>query len=397
MFVVTSEGTRLSPQCMQFAKKWWIYDLTPFHSFWKKTVEGQQSSSKTRNTTHIGVDSNVWGALLKAYKLHLFSPLGSIAVFASDFHSHFKNKISSKNLRETLAIFSRLGLDKIGHLRRLPPHQIQQRFGKAWADFLRGIISPKQASWIWEPFHSKDPVLWSYDFENLCVDGLRIFEEIKQGLEKLAEIHPYFGISQIQIHFILSEVTEEETFDFQFTHRISLKKDLGWILRLLQERLTHMSVSYPVQRICMSLLPADSPESIQLSLFEDRAKILAWKEVCKKLENQNFAVFQPESTASYVPEFSWRRSSALPASASLNAKKNLNFSLHGLRRPLIQEKQPYQISPPEGALKFSERLAWFDEKGERRQRDYFMARTARHWVWVFKNEKDEWFRQGIIE
>jgi len=119
--------------------------------------------------------------------------------------------------------------------------------------------------------------------------------------------------------------------------------------------------------------------------------LLAYKNICERLENQGFPVFKPIEQPSYVPELSWTRRSPLAKKENLAAPAE-----RGIFRPLIH-LPPKEIPKPLGRLQFTERITWFDESGTQRQRDYYLARFPRQWAWVFQNESQQWFQQGIVE
>src|SRR2546421_634814 len=102
MFAVTEKSENLSPIAMRFGR-FWIYDLRAFHDFWMQMVRHQKTTF---------VDASPWSALLKAYRLHLFSPLKELVYFARDFHTHYpdlKAQMSEKKIRDVFEIFSNLG------------------------------------------------------------------------------------------------------------------------------------------------------------------------------------------------------------------------------------------------------------------------------------------------
>ncbi|MDB5037590.1 MAG: nucleotidyltransferase [Bacteriovoracaceae bacterium] len=383
MFAISREHESLSPSAMKFAN-WWIYDLHSFHSFWQQLIQ---------NKTHLFVEQTVWSALLKAYQIHLFSPMSSLIPFAKDFHEHYpdfksKQKVSDKKIEEVFQIFSHLGLKKVEQLKRFSRDELQKRFGPHWALFFEGILNP-ESPWKWISHRSPEILFWSFEFEYFCIDSALLFQEISRGISLLAAEKPLFSIHQLEITFVLSEGNEnlkpsENEMQLSFTYEPSLQKDNLWILKLIEERLSHFKFDHPVWKFQMKLFPAGAKRSYQLSLF-DKSDEISWGELQQKLKDQNFKAFQPAPTFSYLPEKSWTR-----------GEIRSTASFHGLFRPLIQGL-PEKISPPESSLKFTERLTWFDQKGIHYQRDYFIARDQRAWIWIFRNEKDEWFKQGIIE
>jgi hypothetical protein len=176
-------------------------------------------------------------------------------------------------------------------------------------------------------------------------------------------------------------------FEIVNAHPYVLSRDLIWILRLFDDRLQQLRLSSAISRMLLKILPAPPLPQIQLGLFEDHAKALAWNTLCQKLLNEKFRVFQPQILPSYTPEGVWQPGSPFEVPT---------LPAQGMIRPLIQES-PQPAAEPSGPVWFTERLAWFDEYGVHRARDYFISRNEDSWIWIFQNEKGSWFRQGIIE
>ncbi len=381
LFTLSETPQELSPHVMFFAKRWWIYDLSPFHEFWRQLMGSKKEFHSA---------STIWEALLKAYGLHAFSALEMLRPFAEDYHQHHKNNVSARSSQKVFQTLSHLGLQKLGHLRRLTAPQIQRRFGVAWGKFFYGILEPKTAPWIWIP-HKKEEILQrDFEFDHPTVDALLIFSELSTALTQLAATHPFFGVQKLRVTFYLYEQPESPMgLDIAFTHRPFLKRDHAWIMKILQERLMHLQLDERAERMSLELTPARPPQGLQLSLFQNESEKMRWHHLIEKLEDQNFQVFQPQPTASYVPELSWKRESPLRITTT-------EVFQQGLQRPLIQEN-PCPIAKPEGRLHFMERLQWFDERGKSHCRDYFMTRSYRQWIWIFLDESKRWYRQGVIE
>jgi len=363
----------------------WIFDLTAYHSFWQKQVLKDAALEKW------SVGENPWQALMHFYGLHLFSPLEDLAPLARDFHTHRKNPVNSKNIRDVFAAFRRLGLLRIGHLRRLPFPGLQKRFGKSWADFLRGILTPTECPWIWEPFRKQDPLSWTTDLEEPSVDAFLILENLMSGFRKIAESSPESRIQKFNISLHLSH---PQIFEFDFPHSISLQKDSAWIRKLIEEKLHHLCLEESVFRLRVDAFPVELKAAGQLSLFGNRAENLTSEKTrlhhfYRRLENQGYSIFKPQSLPSYVPEKSWAKVSPLNENAGVIVDR-------GLIRPLIQ-KDILPIPVPDKSCKFTERITWFDEKGIEHRRDYFMMRQTRAWAWVFRDKNENWFEQGVIE
>jgi hypothetical protein len=384
MFAITRQPEGLSPSAMKF-KDFWIYDLRTFHSFWKQLVQNKKQ-------TFVG--ESPWEALMKAYRLHLFSPLEDLISFARDFHEHDSTpsaNISEKNIRETFHIFSNLGLKKIEQLRRFSRDNLQQRFGPTWASFFEGVLQ-RDTPWKWKPYRAPETLVLAFEFEDFCTSADLLFQEISKELSSLAAAHPQFITSQLKIGFTLSQENEllqphEKEILLGFHYEPLLQKDLKWMLELIKNRIFQIQFDHPLWKFQIELFPANPRRVQQLSLFKNQADELSWLSLCQKLADQSFYAFEPEPTYSYLPEACWRRA---------NQSKSAHWPSHALVRPLIQE-DPKPIAPPQGSLKFTERLSGFDECGKFFQRDYFFTRATRHWIWVFRNHTGEWYRQGILE
>lgn len=382
MYVVSRQAEPLSSAVMRF-QALWIYDLSAYHSFWKESVQTRSSTSS------MAWDDFIWKALAKIYGLHLFSPTEALIPFARDYHQHRRHLIGSKNIRDLFASLRRLGLEKIGHLRRLPRSQFQKRFGRAWADFFHGISEPETAEWIWEPLRSQDPLLWSTEFETASVDAGQIVNVICEGLLKISQKSASLRTQKIELQLQLSD---PEIILFEFPHPLILQTELGWIRYLITERLHRLSLDAAVWRVSLRIFPSEPSTTAQLSLFQKQKGLadIQRKAFYERLENQGFQIFVPQSEPSYLPEESWGRISPLTKSSEVE------FSSHGLFRPLIQ-LSPQRISSPSGALRFTERISWFDSEGAHHTRDYFVARADRHWIWIFRTQANEWFQQGVVE
>jgi hypothetical protein len=379
MFALSKNHVRLSPSVMKFAD-WWIYDLKTLHPFWKEKISQDQ---------HYFSAELLWEAILKAYRLHSFTPLKEIGILASTYHSFFKTKISSKNQKDVFAILRRLGLDRLGNLKRLPLSDIQKRFGKSWKDFFHGFIDPASAPWKWIPYREKEIFSLDYEFENLCADLEQLLQPVENYLKDLAHQQPQLQIENIHLQFTTYQSSDDPFLNLTTPYPYILHRDLKWILKLLHERLSQLSFRSPVTRLKLDLHKSDSAPFIQLSIFSNEMTMsLEWKALCEKLLNENFKIFVPEILPSYLPEDSWRKGSPFiyPSIPS-----------YGLFRPLIQETPSPIANPLEKQTWFTERLTWFDTQGEIHGRDYFISRGSRQWLWVFKNEKNEWFQQGVIE
>lgn len=381
MFALSSKLESLSPILMKFGQ-FWIYDLTPFHSFWKNLVQ---------NKKDIFVGESPWDVVLKAYRIHLFSPFQELAPLIKDFCDCNKLKISEKKIQTNLEILTHLGLKKIEQLKRFNRDEIQRRFGRDWADLFAGILS-KSTPWPWHPYRQPEVLSISIEFDDFCIDADLLVHSIGQKILATSRQHPSFCIQKCLLYFTLSQgneclSSEENQILLSFTYEPILSKDFLWILKLIQNQILQMKFDYPISKVEMHLYPAPPKASHQLSFLNTRHQEISLKELCQKLADQNIQAFQIAPTHSYLPEDSWEK--------DFNGNSGV-ASNHGLMRPLIQE-EIRAIPDPEGALKFTERLRWFDSNGAAHERDYFITYSQRKWIWIFRDEKGGWYRQGIVE
>jgi len=385
MYIVSRTWKPLSPHMMKF-RDLWIFDLRPFHDFWKKTVlENQISPNSSDSSSAIVWSDSAWGALLKIYNIHTFAPLESLQPFAEDYHAHFDTKVTHSSHKMFFSSMKRLGLDRIGHLKRLSPIEIGKRFGKGWADFMRGIMNPQITPWPWHPFRPNEPLLWKEDLEDPTVDAALIVEKLMNGIRVLST-QTQSKIKTIEISLVYGET---ETLALQFVHPILISTNHSWVQNLIEQRLFSLQIEAAINRLGLSITPIESENQVQLSLFNSQAPQLALDSLCRKLENQGVQIFKPSSTPSYIPEDSWFRASPL--------LKTISLSSHRAHlRPLIQFP-PRAISAPAGILKKTEQLEWCDPQGCLRSRTYYLTRRNRHWAWVFQTETGRWFEQGVLE
>jgi hypothetical protein len=384
MFAVSKRKAELSPTQMKFGE-FWIYDLRAFHTFWRQLVQDQND---------VVVSDTVWNALLSAYGIHLFAPLVQLIPFARDFHKHYpdlRGEMSEKKIKEVFQIFAHLGLKKVEHLKRFSRDDIQKRFGRNWGIFFQGVLTP-QTPWTWYAYREPEVLSTTFEFEDFCIDAALLLQEMSRALLHLSKDNPRFALRKLQVTFVLSQGneffrTQENEIHLSFTYEPLLEKDFGWILKLIEKRLYEMHFDYPIWKFELDLYPAGAKSTYQLSLFKNKQEEMNWYELCQKLADQNFCAFEPAPTFSYLPEKCWQK---------VQSPKQLAWPTHALSRPLLQES-PKKIPPPESALKFTERLAWFDEEGKNFERDYFIARGKGKWIWVFRDQQDEWFQQGVVE
>jgi len=388
MFALSLKELYLSPHVMRF-QNLWIYNLNHLHSSLQKKIK-ENPQART--------GSSIWAALHHHYGIHLFSPLKKLDNFSRDYFasSQIENsqKPSLKEIQNTFSIFADLGLKKIEQLRYFTRESIQKRFGKAWGKLWEGIFHPEEAPWIWEPFKKIIPLFWNFEFESLCMNHEELIQEINSGLEKIAAENPTFTLHSLKLQFILSQPSDNsyET-ELSFTYFPKLQNESQWILKLLEEKISNLQFPFPIWKLQLQLNPSEDRKNIQLFLFNTSKTSEAYKNkdlhaIALKLKDQGFQVFEPAPTSSHLPEKSWKK--------ILPSEKKEEFSFHSIHRPLFQYS-PQAIQKPDTRMKFTERITWFDEKGGRLQRDYFFARYSKVWKWIFRDEKNQWFEQGIVE
>lgn len=378
MFAVSLQDQDLSPIKSSF-HHYWIYDLQVFHPFWINKIKAKSD---------IFFGESVWDSLLKAMGVSFFSDLKNIEDFSKSYHQYFNHSISSKNRRDVFAHFRRIGITKVGHLKKIPPQQIQRRFGKHWAEFFKGICFPKKTEWKWQAHKEQQIYKFSFEPEYILTQQSELLHFFQSSLEKLASHEQSLCIETLQIDIHCPESEEEKNFHFYFPHKPLLSKEKKWIQRSVEERLRNLEVHTPIYKLVFSIQSPQDLQSIQLHLFQNQYEQIEWKDLIHKLQSNGFNVFQPEILASHLPEGSWRMSS--------HSIANIHITPNTYYRPLIQHLSR-KISAPSGKLYFTERIEWVDTEGEKHQRNYFITHSQKRWVWVFQNENQEWYQQGIVE
>jgi len=378
MFALSRDFQKLSPACMKFCE-YWLYDLRCFHHFWK---------DKLQKNKNIQIAPTVWELILRAEKINLFSDMKELRRFSEKYHNFYCHKISSKASEKLFSHLSRLGIQKVGHLRRLPYSQTQSRFGKLWAEFFKHLLNPSSADWRWIPCGEAVILEESFDPEFELINLQPLVFKCAEILSNWAEQKPDLCIEEISLELSSWDSLEDQSLNLEFRHQPLLSKNIAWISRLLEDRLQSFQFFAPLSRIRLSLKPVYHKRSIQLSLFNKEQVIsLGWTELSERLKALGFESFQPELLPSFVPETSWARKAP---SQVLYLERRFFY------RPLIQMK-PQKIKPPESEIYFTERLAWIGDQGEHCERDYFITHAQGLWLWIFKNEKSEWFKQGVVE
>lgn len=378
MFALSQEEQEVSPHCMRF-KNWWIYDLRIFNEFWQNKIQ-QRSNLILEKTT--------WQGILRAYEIQVFSPLSSLELLAQDYFDQFRILISKRQIQKVFQHFYRLGLQRVGNLRKIPFAEIQKRFGKDWHDFFKGVLEPQDSLWRWEAFR-KPQILEALRYsEDSLYEASRIKELVQVILEKWGQQHPWLGIERLEIHLGAEREEGDRQIEILFAHLPSFDRDRSWMMRVIEERLSNLSLEAPIQKIQIRAFPREKRRQIQLSLFQESTRGLQVQELCERLRTQGFQAFQPKLLPSQIPEESWQKD--ILSSESLRLQET-----HELR-PLIQYP-PKVIPEPHGKLYFTERLQWFDVQGHTHRRDYYLWYSTQRWLWIFRNEEDQWFEQGIAE
>lgn len=382
MFAISSQELALSPHCMRF-KHLWIYDLRVFHHFWRNKVREENCVT----------GPSAWSCVLSHYQISLFSPIEQIRIFAQDYHQHFrtknlkKNRVSHHSIEKIFKHFRRVGIFRVGDLKKIPFNQIQKRFGKSWRVFFQGILEPESSEWSWEAYRKNETLSTSIEPDYSLTSTQQVNELCLKSLNEWSNQNSQIFVEKIKISLSSFEIEEDQEIDLFFSNRPELTSQLTWIKRVLEDRLQELDLKAPISCLRIQLEPSLIKSSVQLSLFEDRQSSIEWQSACERLIALGFDVFQPKAHHSYRPEDSWVK--------DLPFHKRLLLP-HIRLRPLVQF-HPQPISKPESRMSFTERIEFFDSDGIHRKRDYFIHRDKRHWAWIFKNEKEEWFEQGIVE
>lgn len=395
MYVVSDHFLSLSPQVMKYGS-WWIYDLSRFHDFVRKPLLEKYPSAP-----------KVWEALLKAYGIHRFSPLRDLFPLAKDFfrfHPSVKNReVSDEQIQKKLRIFFDLGFSKAESLKKFSRSEFQERWGRDWALFWEAVLRPAQTSWPWVAYHTPESLHATYEFENFCVDATLILSAVESRLRDLSQHRPYFCLRSCCLDFVLSEGGMlENKIELEFAYEAHLKSDLKWILKLLESRIFELQVEYPIWKLHLHLFPGDLQKPEQRFLFKNEKR--KWEPLyqesemlflAQKARDLGVKVFYPRETHSYLPEDSWEMVDlgAFKSASGLSLGPKFQYGTH---RPLIQYA-PRKIQPPSKPLEFMERLTWFDEKGLMHERDYFKFRSGLIWKWIFRDQAQNWFEQGVLD
>lgn len=379
MFAVGLNFLEISPSCMRF-NHWWIYNLSPLHETLKNKIQSEMSSK-------LFFGSSPWKALLQAYGISLFSPLPRLQAFSEDYHAYFQTRVSRNQIEKLFQRLYHLGLDRVGHLRKLPYSQIYKRFGKDWADFIKGVLEPEETHWKWISYCPQKILNAHIDPEFSICEIPYLSAEIFRQLEEWAKKNLSLFFSKLLIQLIGLDSDTDQNLELEFPKRMCLQKDLPWVKKIIHERLSRVELLSPITRIQLKLECSPPRQSVQLSLFQDRSSPHCLKELCNKLRTQGYQAFVPRPTHSFLPERSWEKA---------EPELYYQFPEKSIFRPLIQYP-PRPIPAPEGRVFPTEILHWTDSKGCTHSRQYYICRSYRKWIWVFKDERGSWFEQGILE
>lgn len=377
MFALSAEDRSFSPLVMRF-HTFWIYDLRSTSQFWKEKISKQSC---------VILGKSPWEALLPVYGLQNFSDLWAVDKFAQDYFSLFHPKVSRAQQKKVFAQLHRLGIRKIGHLRKLPASQIKQRWGEAWSQFLRGLLLLEEVHWPWI---SERKPLWieeQEDFDFGVTDLSLLEAAILQVLEKVLKKTPSLYLKRIHIEFCSQEPGEDQELELHFHSHPLLSQSLNWIRRLLVLRLAGLSFFSAISRIRVHIEPSPPVQAAQLQLFSSRLPSISLEEFKERLESLGGKVFQPESLPHSLPEKSWRMTAP---------SKDFQLPSVVWNRPLIQY-EPIPLKAPEFRLFPVEKIDEFDEKGNKIHRDYFVGFFRRRWRWLYQDQNQNWYEQGLAE
>ncbi len=161
---------------------------------------------------------------------------------------------------------------------------------------------------------------------------------------------------------------------------------------IVRERLERLALSAPVLEIRLLADHFTAPAIRQAGIFSDaQESVEQFQHVLDKLTARlgEEAIHRYELKADYRPENSWT-SSEIASSTAASVKATTS------PRPLWLLTEPRRISKPTAALVYSERIAsgWWDDHDI--ARDYYFLRKANGTgLWVYRDERNEWFVHGI--
>jgi len=377
MFALSLEDKNLSPLAMRFMS-YWLYDLRPCSSFWRNKV--------SQNEEFLTAGSP-WDLLCKVYNIHLFSSLTEVRVFAKDYFYFFQKDHPSKRFEKVFLQLHRLGMTKLGHLKRIPKDQMIRRWGKDWTELFIGLMEPTRSTWPWISY--RKPLLLEkkkvFDFGVQEVDLLieEVLSILKGWHQKKSNLH----LKALHIQLITQEVGEDVSLEFHFHSSPLLGGQMDWLQRLLQFRFAQLQLSCPLSALNITLEPAAPAQNLQLSLFSSSSKSRPLNEVIERLHSFGAQLFQPQILASSLPESSW---------TTIPPKENFKIEAFIQNRPLIQHP-PQSIPAPDYPLQLVEQVDCFSTNGIRLHRDYFVAFRKGRWRWLFEDQNKNWFQQGLAE
>lgn len=379
MYAVLKDFEELSPLYMKFKTRW----------IFKLDVLCPSLLQKTLKNKNLFSDQSAWGAILKSYRIHTFTPLSQLQDFARDYYQYFDCGVSEKQIQKVFTHFRRLGFSKVGHLQKIRLSQIQKRFGKLWAVFFQGVLQPESSNWPWKSFKEDIWIKESFEPDFALSEQEQLMSFVSEILFQISNKHSQLSIKSLELELnSLEDEQDDRRIFLEFHHSPLLEKELPWIFKLLEERLSSIQLLSPVSHLKIRIKPQKlSSNGPQLQLFKSPQKksLDAIIQLSRKLKNQGFDLFTPTTEVSHLPEESWSRSSEVQPQIG-----GISF------RPLIQFP-PQAIPTPESRLIFTERICWIDSEGRSHRRDYYMLRQRYRWAWAFKDESSNWFLQGIME
>jgi hypothetical protein len=360
-------------------KGYWLYDLRSLSSFWKRKIQ---------SSPQVIYGNNPWQTLLPIYGIQTFSSLHPVEVFAQDYFERFHSEVSLAQQKKIFSQLDRLGIKKLGQLRKIPSSQMQKRWGKNWAHFFKGVLQREEAVWPWIPERKPLWIEKEIDFDFGVVDAVLLENSLLKSLEKILKEKPSLYLKRISIELCSQEPGEDQSFDLHFHSHPLLSQSLDWIRRLLLLRFSSLQLFAPISKVKLQIEPSPPARGVQLSLFQSKAPSLSADELSERLKTLGAKIFQPEACPSQLPEKSWRmiQVSEKPLS-SFSAIQN---------RPLIQYA-PKIMPPPDFQLFPVEKIDDFMESGERIHRDYYVGFFKKKWRWIFMDQNSCWYEQGIAE
>ncbi|TVQ79444.1 MAG: hypothetical protein EA369_04745 [Bradymonadales bacterium] len=376
MFALSDEFKDLSPQVMRF-RLVWIYDCTGVSNFWKNKIRSEKA---------VLTEDSAWKLICKFYGIHLFSSLQELENLSKTYFEEFNLKVSPQQQLKVYTQLRRLGLTKVGHLKKIPDDQIQRRWGKDWLNFFRGVLGSPKAVWPWIPHRKIKEFRLKKAFDFGVCDSAILIEESLELLLQLSKEQSQIHLRQIDIFLGSQEEGADFHLPFLFHSSPLLAQSFDWLKKLFILRFSQIELLAPLSQIEIKLLPAEAPRAQQLHLFQTKPAAVSVSEITERLSSLGAKIFQPQGLPSRLPERSWHK---------VAPKENFKISTPPLYYPLIQHR-PKEIPQPRAELYLVEQLVEFEASGEELRRDYFVAFMNGRWRWIFKDQTQKWFQQGLI-